>query len=453
MREHFKRSLPPLLLAFFSTLATSCHDQQRPGKDNENSPLLLEAIHTLGLAYASSSINTSVFREQSILQLPSGLLIAAYYDELGDVRLDTVRFNGEVIHSLRIEPRLPPQLLNDGHSVISLGRSVDGLIHAVYGAHGTAPWYAQLPEDALLTGSPSQVLATQLPWTLTYPQIYRLGEELQLWFRTDPESAIRRITYRPETGWTQNPEAILLPDAVTHSYPYMNQLATLGSRVALSWVYRQESIDDLVRNEGLYLAISTDGGASFTSGSTTTSIPIEPQIASRALSLSSDTQPLNQTASSFGSDGKIYITYYAMDEKGIHQIQLAEFDPTGRLIGTRVVSDNKASFQLAGRGTLTLPLSRPAIAVSDDFIHIIYRQGELITIASRATSDPTSGWTLTSLDAGELGSWEPTIARDSWTIDRKLILYVQYAAQGAADTAAPTPSSLARLFVLREAPH
>jgi hypothetical protein len=414
-------------------------------------PIVLEATYPLGMAYANSSVNVSIFREQSVLRLSNGIHAVAYYDEAGDVRIDTVDGGGRVAHSLWIEPRLERRLLADGHCAINMGRSSDGKIHVIYGAHVTMPFYAMFDESALQEGAPEHLQASLWARSITYPQFYNVGGTLQMWFRLEPDTDIHRATYVPGSGGMPlTSQPMLLQDDASLTYPYMNRLAVQGQNVALSWVYRLFSSDDLVRNEGIFLARSSDGGRTFVSKGVPLTLPAELGAVTPTLPVPDTQQPLNQTDSTYGPDGRLYLTYYAKDTQGIHQIHLAEFDPGGNLLQAGPVSDSTARFDLTGRGTLVLPLSRPQIVVSDRYIHIVYRQGETLVIASRVTQDPRAPWTYLRLNEGELGAWEPTFSRDTWAIERRLLLYVQYARQGTADTEAVGPPAQAKLYVFRE---
>ena len=85
---------------------------------------------------------------------------------------------------------------------------------------------------------------------------------------------------------------------------------------------------------------------------------------SAVVDLPDSTQLLNQTSSRFGPDGRLYLTWYACDSQGRHQVMLGTVAADGRLLSREAVSDNSVSFDLLGRGTLTLPLSRPQLVVS-----------------------------------------------------------------------------------------
>jgi len=434
------------------SLLAGCNggDWAAPPAQPAVSPMAFDGIWSLGLAYANSSVNVATFREQSILRLPDSSNLVSYYDENGDVRLDVVDTFGQIRRSLWIEPRLDSQLIGDGHCVISLGRSRDGRIHVMYGAHATMPFFVSFDESVLQSISPERVQAMVWPRTVSYPQFYNVRDSLQLWFRADPESAVHRTTYDESArGFPLASDALLVPGDADRVY--MNQLAVADGEVALSWVYRLFSSDDLVRNEGLFLARSEDAGVTWKGwNGASIRFPVAHGALPPVVPVPDSRQPLNQTASTFGSDGRLYVTYYAQDAQGIHQIQLVIFDAFGNLQQNAVVSDNTVPFDLSGRGTLVLPLSRPQIAVSERYVHILYRQNEELVIASRATDRLVDAWSYLRLDLGTLGVMEPTFARDTWAVERRLMIFVQEARQGALDTQAQGPPTPATVYVLHE---
>lgn len=443
------------LVALVISLALqACGSSGGEGAPVGSGRIVLVGEHPLGLAYADSAINVSVFREQSISRLSDGSHVAAYYDQHGDVRIDHINKSGLVEVGARLSPRLSAPLLADGHCGISLGRSADGQIHVIYGAHATQPYYASFPEQQLLNGAgPADIQATPWPRAITYPQFYFEHGALNLWYRADPESAIQHMVYSNLAG-TFEPADLLtfsLEDA-SGAYAYMNQLAIRGPKIALSWLYRLPSLDDdLVRNEGLFLALSPDAGQTWSAADgTSISLPVVRGLVSPILDIPSSQQPLNQTASAFGPDDNLYLTYFARNAQGIHQIFLVVVLPDGSMDGITQVSDNAEQFDLLGRGTLVLPLSRPQIAISENYIHIFYRQDERIVFASRPTNDKTAAWSYSYFDVGPLGAWEPTFDRDTWLANRHLFVYVQEARQGLLDTGETGEPKLARVLVFAE---
>lgn len=407
----------------------------------------------MGDAWASSSINVSVFREQSVLAVGSGDYLVAYFDHSGDLCLHQLATNGRTVRRIRVLPRLSDALLGDGHCSASLGLSPDGYLHVMYGAHDTFPYYASLSiDDFLLLPDAGSISAVTWPTRMSYPQYYVLGGSLQMWFRADPATEVHRVIYDAATRrWPDGSETLLTPGSVERVY--MNQLAVYGKRVALPWIYRHASDDDLVRNEGLWLAWSEDAGKAWSTASGKPLIwPVAWGEQSPLVSFPTDRQPLNQTSSRFGPDGRLYLTCYAKDSAGRHQVMLTIVAPDGQVLGNEAVSDSLATFDLLGRGTLVLPLSRPQIVVSDRFVHVVYRQDKRLVVASRpsAIGPGKGGWRYLRPEMGDLVAWEPSISAMHWEAYGQLVVFVQPAYQGLLDTGLPSPAQRASLYVFSE---
>jgi BNR repeat-containing family member len=411
--------------------------------------LPLDSVADLGLAYANSSINTSVFRQQSILALGNGLHAVGYFDEFGDACIQVLSAANSRIRSVLLDPPIERRLLADGHCSINLGYSEDDRVHFIYGAHGTLPVYGSVALATLLNlSSPVRVSGALWPRTITYPQFYRIGNELQLWFRSDPDNTIQFVRYERVAGaLAERPVSVLAANGLQG--PYMNQLAQLGNRLALSWVYRVPSTDGIVRNEGLYVAVSDNAGATWkTRTGMALTAPIERTALVAEYALPSSLQPLNQTSSCFAPDGTLYVSFYAKDSSGVHQIHVASFAAAGAP-QIEVVSDNSQRFELTGAGTLSLPLSRPQIVASSSHVHVIYRQAGALVVASRDRALSSGAWSLTRRDAGDLGVWEPTHCRDTWDAEQRLMVYVQLVRQGPRDTDDIGNPTVARIFTFR----
>lgn len=417
----------------------------------EATALALAATHTLANAWASSSINVSVFREQSVLAIGAGGYLVAYVDEAGHVCLQQLSTAGQSLRRIKVEPRLSDALLADGHCSASLGLSADQRLHLMYGAHDTLPFYASLPISTLI-GLPNgaTLQATAWPQRISYPQFYNIGDSLQLWFRADPANEIHRQIYDPgQPGWPASSEQLLTPGQAERVY--MNQLAVQGNRVALPWLYRLVSTDDHVRNQGLWLAWSEDGGRQWLdSHGAPLQWPLTYGDKAALMAVPSSQQLLNQTSSRFGPDGRLYLTWYAKDSNNRHQLTVTTVAGNGQVLRTEAASDSLNTFDLLGRGTLVLPLSRPQIVVSARFIHLVYRQDDRLVLASRPTGDGNEPWRYLRLDVGGLEAWEPSISAMHWENWQKLVVYVQAARQGQLDTSAPWPAQPARLYVFTE---
>lgn len=424
------------------------------GTTGDTAPLLsLQARHALGTAWAASSINVSVFREQSVIDPGDGSFLTAYFDADGELCLHWLEADGRTRKRLWVQPRLPDALLGDGHCSASLGLEPGGGLQLMYGAHDTLPWHLRA-DSAVWRDAPDGTRLTAVAWhrRISYPQFYRVADGFELWFRADPANEVHRQRW-DATGlnWPEPSEQLLVPG--TAERVYMNQLAVSGRRVALPWLYRLVATDEMVHNEGLWLALSEDGGQQWHTLEGAVHWPLSRGDRAPLVDLPDTTQLLNQTSSRFGPDGRLYLTWYARDQMGRHQVMLATVDAEGRLITRESVSSSEAEFDLLGRGTLTLPLSRPQLVVSARAVHVIYRQGDALVVSSRPVQTGSAApgpWQHLRPTAPALAAWEPSISAGHWQARGQLAVYVQTAWQGLLDTATSAPAQPAWLYVFAE---
>jgi len=415
----------------------------------ENSPWQQGAAIPLGKAYAASSINVSVFRQAAILTTPAGQF-SSFFDPDGRVLIYRTTKPAEAQLIATILPSLNQHLLGNGHCSINMGYSADGTLHVLYGAHATRPWYARL-DLKNLAALPNEVKAQSWPEEqITYPQFYPHGNGISLWFRQ--KKSIFMVPYDQKSGqWQWQAKTSLLAADSGVASVYMDRLAVRGDRQGLAWVYRLPSkAEQPIRNQGLYFLLSEDAGRTWQDrNSTLRSLPIKRQTAPLLTPVDPEQERINQCSSAFGPDGEIYITALRLDHKGIPQIFVRRFfkDRVGGM--ELVVSQNQQEFHLQGKGTLVLPFSRPELAVSQKWLHVIYRYNSQLILASidrqRFDSAPWQYFSPATLPA--LGAWEPNYDLESWDKEQRLFLYIQGGvAQGASDKAVNTPPTDAWLY-------
>jgi hypothetical protein len=437
-----------IVILMLAILASSCGD----GSDDAtfNSVISLVRVDELGLAFADSSINASVFREESILRISEHEYFVALYDADGQAQLIQVR-DGVVSARFSVLPRISTPLLGDGHASISLGKSEDGYLHVIYGAHATIPYYARISVELLHGDSGTNVImAMPLSQVMTYPQFFNVGSQLHLWYREDINGEIQRAIY-DASGEMQEivPERILEPGGAVSVY--VNQLAVAGERMALTWMYRMPMQDGKVLNEGLYGMVSESPAGGWRAiGGGPLAPPVGRDEALRVLRIPDDRELLNQTSSAFGPDDLLYVTYYSKDDAGIYQIWLAAFDLDQGLRRTWKVSANPTRFDLVGAGTLVLPLSRPRLHVSETMVHVIYRQNDQAVVATVSRAFDSEPVSRLCYQVSQLGAWEPTSSRLHWEKDRLMHVLLQPVRQAPRDQANPGLPTKARVLVFRE---
>lgn len=393
----------------------------------------------IGQAYANSSINVSVYRCEGLISLPGGARVVSYFDPSGTPSLAYMDDKNRVIRRLSITPQLDSTLLNDGHCSINLGLSSDGFIHVLYGAHCTRPLYAKFPISRIFAEAAEPISAALAPLTITYPQFIHHGNELHLWYRRDPEEAIYHLPYNSNKHSFSWPGSQVIPadgESTDAPYPYLDKAGSPTSNWLITWMYRlpMTMTQGRVVNEGIYAAISNDGGQTWVpQGGSIYSSLLQRQTAFRLLDLPLDRGLMNQGNSFCETNGNCFTTLFMKDKNNLYQIHLLTHGKNAPSL--EVVSQNTQSFNLEGAGTLVLPLSRAEVVASPQFIHIIYRLQDHIVISTRRRTN-YSIWKHRTVQAPQgLGAWEPILHREAWEREGRLRLFVQFARQGPKDTA------------------
>ncbi len=406
----------------------------------------------LGKAYSSSSINISIFRQSAVLSNKYGLF-TSFYNDKGDVEIYKVESSGAAFLWATIVPKISSRLLGDGHCSINIGYSEDGFLHVIYGAHVTEPYYVKINLKEKQS-SHGFIKAEKWLFNITYPQFYNVGSNFFMFYRS--AKSIYKIDYDPITGgWKTQSIQQILKGSQNVASVYPDRIGINGKTLALSWVYRLvPPVQGLVLNKGLYLIMSDDGGSTWHDiTGKPVELPVTEEMAPKLFEVSSDRSRMNQCSVYIDDDGFVYIADMRKDEDGIPQIFLVRTKAGSTAVIERQVSMNKVQFELVGRGTLVLPLSRPEIAVSIDSIHVIYRQGSRLFLASVDRQEFITGqWELfTPHSIDNLLAWEPNYALEHWQEENELILLVQEGViQGKDDKVSHTNPSLSWLHYFRE---
>lgn len=438
-----------ILLIIITHFFSGCYPQQFHG-GGKIAPIYLKKVIYLGKGYSGSSINVSTFRQQAIIDFSNGIIVS-FYNEDGDVVLIILDKSGQLTRKFIIRPRLNNLLLGDGHASINLGLSQDGIVHVMYGAHATKPYYAAIDLTQVTNQYNNAVLmARTWPDILSYPQFYNLGSELYLFYRNDHDSSLWVRHYNhTNRKWESG---MMLVGAGNYSSVYWDHLAVKSNQVALSWVYRLPfDKDEKVKNKGIYLIKSPDNGRHwYDINGIEVRLPVLPDQIKPIIDLDGEKGLLNQGSSAWGNNGYLYMVHQHEDYHGIPQIYLSVIG--NEQVYHQKVSDNKVDFELIGKGTLVLPLSRPKVLVSNRYIYVIYRQQNSLVIAAKEISKLRNNtrWDYIMPSVPKLRCWEPNYSLEAWLQKRKLILYVQSTEQGEEDRAKEAAPTSSYLYIFEE---
>ena len=401
----------------------------------------------LGPAWAANTVNTVVFRHHGILTLQGQQYTAFYVDEntLRLVQRDLTR-NHITTHDL------PGQYnLRDAHNSISLGADRAGHLHICYDHHATQLRYRRSTQPHSIAA-----WSDELPMTgkheerVTYPTFIlpHHGYPLTLLYRdgTHNKGSARLKTFDEATQtWADHPSAIL---SGTDQKPWTSNacwnhpaVGTDGT-LHLSFVWRIQGMgeEDVVNNVNIGYAISPDNGLTWrTSHGHPYKLPITQVNAETIWPVAPGSNLINQCSMALDSANRPHIAFYANDAAGIPQYQHLWFD--GKTWQHHTISQRTQAFNLAGAGTLQIPISRPVLLLDKaDTAYIIYRgdlsQNHLVATVLKApayTCQPNHPGQTQTLWPHDLGFAEPIIDRTRWEQDRTLTLLLQRNAQPDGD--------------------
>jgi len=416
--------------------------------------------HNLGLAWSGNTINTVIFRHHGILT-HQGLQTTAFY-----VNETTLRLVQRNLASNTLQTHdLPGNYnLRDAHNSISLGVDRAGHLHISYDHHATQLRYRRSTQPNNISAWSEELPMTgQHEERVTYPCfiVPRHRYPLTLLYRDgSSENGTARLKTYDEASqtWADHPQAILTGTGqkpwTSNAYWNHPAVGTDGT-LHLSFVWRTHSLgqEQRVNNVNICYACSADNGLSWrTSLGRPCQLPITPVNAETIHAVSPGSNLINQCSMALDSQNRPHIVFYANDADGTPQYQHLRFD--GKRWHHQDISARTQPFDLAGGGTLQIPISRPDLVIdAQDNAYVIYR-GDLRQnrLAATLLPAPDYRWQANSartLWPEPLDYAEPIIDRSRWAQDNTLTLLLQANDQHNHDTQHQTQQSTVTLVDLQ----
>ncbi len=390
-------------------------------------PALTGNLSKIAPAYSATSVNTAVFRANSVVS-HGKWQYAAYYDPDGYVTVARRRHGS---HKWEICRSQHKGNVKDGHNIISIGVDGDGRLHAAFDHHAHPLHYCRAVKPGSIELGPLEPMTGNGESKVTYPEFYTLPSGDMLFvFRSglsgNGDMVINR--YDTKTGkWSRVHDVLIDGEGARNAYWQL----CMGDDGALhlSWVWRESWLVET--NHDLCYARSNDNGLTWQrSDGSTYSLPITQSTAEVAWHIPQKSELINQTSMAANADGLPMIaTYWREQGDSVPQFRLVEFD--GKQWRMQQVGQRHTPFSLSGGGTKMIPISRPRIAADGNEVFYIFRDCERdsrVTVAHRpADSDD---WTFTDMTLFNVGAWEPTYDTALWRDKHKLSIYVQKTGQG-----------------------
>ncbi len=381
----------------------------------------------VGEGYSSTSVNTAVFRNSSLVT-QGGWQFIAYYDAEGYMVLGK---RAEGSESWTLQRTQYQGNVNDAHNVISIMLDGDGYVHAAFDHHGSplkycrslAPYSLDLGELEPMTGADEE--------DVTYPEFYRLPDgDLLFAYRSGASGCGNLVLNRYDVKsrkWSRVQTALIDGEGSRNAYwqLYMDESGTIH----LSWTWRETYLVET--NHDICYARSADGGRTwFRTDGTQYELPITEANAEYACRVPQNSELMNQTSMSADADGNPYIATYWRDAGSeVPQYRLVYYD--GQQWQVCQVMDRTSPFSLKGGGTKMVPIARPRVVVDGSTVLYIFRdeeRGNRVSVA--CAEDLGGGWQVFDLTDFPVGAWEPTIDTELWKSSRKLSVFVQKTMQG-----------------------
>lgn len=399
-------------------------------------PVRAQRLVEVGPGFSSTSVNTAVFRNNSVVTHGDTQYISYYdadgYLTLGRRQLDSTDWT---VHRTQYKGNV-----KDAHNVISMMVDGEGRLHLSFDHHGNRLNYCRsVAPDALELGDLEPMTGVDEE-NVTYPEFYYLPNgDLLFAYRSGSSGRGNLVMNRYDLKshrWERVQDVLI--DGEDARNAYWQLCVDAQGTIHLSWVWRETWLVET--NHDLCYARSSDGGRTWqrTDG-TDYELPIRLDNAEYACRIPQNSELINQTSMSTDADGHPYIaTYWRNADSDVPQYRLVWHD--GSRWHEQQVSRRTTPFSLSGGGTKMIPIARPRLAAHEGKVYYIFRDEERGSRVSMFhTDDVQSGqWQVTDLTDFPVHAWEPSVDTELWKTQHKLHIYVQDTRQGDGEQTVET---------------
>ena len=382
--------------------------------------------------YSQTSVNTAVFRKNSIVT-HNGIQYIAFYDEneyltLGKRELGSARWT---FYLSQYKGNC-----KDAHNVISIMVDGEGFLHVAFNHHGSSLNYCRSIRPGSLILGNKEIMVGRDENDVTYPEFYRLTNGDLIFVYRSGESGRGNLImnrYDVETKKWHRVQDVLI-DGEKERNAYWQLYIDNANTIHVSWVWRETP--DVATNHDLCYACSHDGGVTWEkSTGEKYRLPITVRNAEYVWYIPQNSELINQSGMCADDNGNPYIaTYWRDRDSSVPQYRLVWLE--GNEWKMQHVSHREMPFSLSGGGTKKIPISRPQIVMKNKkgkaHFYYIFRDEERGSVVSVATKHDLeeSKWKITDLTDFTVGAWEPTYDTELWREEHKLHLLVQHTDQG-----------------------
>lgn len=408
-----------------------------------------QELVTVGEGWARNSVNTVVFRKNSLTSFKDTQFIAYYnadnYVVIGKRSLKSKQWQ---LHQTPYKGKT-----TDAHNSISIAVDSDGYLHMAWDHHGNKLRYCKGVRPGALELTDQLTMTGQFERNVTYPEFYNLPNGNLLFMYRDGSSGagnmvINRYDVRTKK-WIQLHQNLI--DGEKARNAYWQACVDANGTIHLSWVWRESP--NVASNHDLCYAKSDDGGVTWkkSTGQTYT-LPITAATADYAYRIPQGSELINQTSMTADSKGSPFIASYWRDSgSAVPQYGIVYKDGTKWKVNHATF--RRTAFSLGGIGTKRIPISRPQVIVWKEkgktATAIIYRDEERSNKVSVAITHnlEKNVWQIKDLLSRDVGSWEPSFDPVMWKTNKQLHLFVQRTEQ--SDGEGVSSLSPQTIFVLQ----
>jgi hypothetical protein len=406
----------------------------------------------IGLGWAKNSVNTAVFRKNSVVTY-NGIQYVAYYDSTGSVILAKRK---TAANSWVVRKTPYTGNISDAHCSISIMVDDDGYLHMAWNHHSNALHYCKSIEPDSLELTPEMSMVGTYEDDVTYPEFFKLpGGDLIFMYRHGVSGRGNLVINKyilAEKQWVRLHDILI--DGENQRNAYWQSCVDTNGTIHVSWVWRETW--DVATNHDICYARSTDGGVTWEkSDGQKYTVPVTAATAEYACKIPQGSELINQTSMYADSYGNPYIaSYWTPAWTNVPQYQMVYRDSTGWK--SKQISDRKTAFSLSGGGTKKIPISRPQILIDDKNdsikVYLIYRDEEReskvsVNVCNNLNSDQ---WLVYDLTDFPVDSWEPTYDTELWKDSSRLDIFVQRSGQGDAEGLEDIPAQPVYIFEMPE---
>jgi BNR repeat-containing family member len=392
------------------------------------------AVTHAGLGWAGNSVNTVVFRKNSLTSNGT-IQFIGYYDTAGYMIIGKRNLADSIWELKRTTFK---GNISDAHNSISIMLDGDGFLHIAWDHHNNPLHYCKGKEPLSLELTAMMPMTGDREKKLSYPEFHKMPNGDLLFFYRDGGSGngnlvINKYSVR-EKKWTRLQSNLI--DGEGKRNAYWQACIDAKGWIHISWVWREGP--DVASNHDMCYALSKDGGISWQKSTGEQYIlPVTLASAEQVCSIAQNSGLINQTSMCADANGHPFIASYWKGKNNVPQYHVM-YKAGGRW-KVNDLGFRKTNFNLSGMGTKQIPIARPQLVCKQSgnktILLLVFRdeeRGNAVSIASTKNAHPKK-WKVNDLYSINTGAWEPTYDTDLWKQKNELHLFVQQVQQADAE--------------------